>query len=203
MTATAIAMPTTVAREPTAPQRRGYAARMLELRATAPDAPLAAALLAEYMAGRARSRPAEDGEYRSTRPAPGQFRPPHGRFLLAVEGGEPLGCAGVRRVVPGPEWRDDGFGGDRWFELKHLYTRPEARGRGVAQRLIDALADFAAEYGGDRLVLDTHDSLEAAARLYARNGFSPIPRFNGNTNANRWYGRRLDRRAPASEAPAG
>jgi len=40
-------------------------------------------------------------------------------------------------------------------------------------------------------VLDTNDSLEAAAGLYRSSGFESVPAYNDNPNATTWYRKRL------------
>jgi ribosomal protein S18 acetylase RimI-like enzyme len=52
-----------------------------------------------------------------------------------------------------------------------LAVRPEARGQGVAARLIKASRDLAREAGCDRLRLEVRLSNAAARRLYEREGF--------------------------------
>ncbi|GAB3819176.1 hypothetical protein GCM10028820_22750 [Tessaracoccus terricola] len=164
---------------------------MIQIREVRTDSPVAVVLLREYVADRVATRPPAAGGYQAPQPDPALFLPPQGTFVVGAEGDEVLGCAGIRSIVPGPEWVDDGFGGSRWYELKHLFTRPEARGRGVARRLLEHLTIAAREFGGDRLVLDTHSSLDAASGLYARAGLREVPRFNDNSNADRWYGKEL------------
>jgi GNAT superfamily N-acetyltransferase len=55
--------------------------------------------------------------------------------------------------------------------LRLFLLVPEARGRGLGQRLLDACLGFAREAGYRRLRLSTHQSHRAACALYARNGF--------------------------------
>ncbi len=90
---------------------------MLELRAARVDDPLAHALLTEYFAMRVVGF--TDRVYNTVFPDPAKFTPPAGVFLIAELDGEPVGCAGIRMLSP------------ERAELKHLYVRDSARGRGV------------------------------------------------------------------------
>lgn len=83
---------------------------------------------------------------------------PHIHFFLARRSGEALGCAGVA-LYPG-------FG-----EIKRMYVRPEARGQGIADALMDRLAQVARAAGLGILRLETGDRQQAALRFYARCGF--------------------------------
>lgn len=155
---------------------------MITFRAASPADPDAHELILEYFAERAAGFP---GEYRPSLPGPDAFRAPDG-VLLLVEHAERglIGCGAIRRIADGPL-------GAR-FEIKHVYTRPTARGLGAGRLLIDELERRARAWGARELVLDTHHTLEAAASLYARTGFSPIEPYNDNPNATRWYGKPLD-----------
>jgi GNAT superfamily N-acetyltransferase len=55
-----------------------------------------------------------------------------------------------------------------------MYVAPEARGRGIAARLIDEIATMAIVRGSRRLVLDVADGNVTAERSYLRYGFVPI-----------------------------
>lgn len=50
--------------------------------------------------------------------------------------------------------------------LEDLFTAPEARGRGAARALINAVASWAAERGCSNLYWQTHDTNTTARRLY-------------------------------------
>jgi len=85
------------------------------------------------------------------------------RAFIAVEDGRRLGSVFcVQSGEPGVA------------KLRLFLLIPEARGRGLGQRLLDACLGFAREAGYDRLRLWTHESHEAACALYARNGFELI-----------------------------
>jgi len=55
-----------------------------------------------------------------------------------------------------------------------MYVAPEARGRGIAARLIDEIATVGIARGSRRLVLDVADGNVTAERSYLRYGFVPI-----------------------------
>ena len=152
------------------------------LRPSPVDAADAHALLAEYFASREIGFAHRNAVYRTTFPAPALFEPPAGVFLvLDDDEGRSVGCGGIRRVEAGPA-------GPR-YEVKHLYLRPETRGRGWGRLLLDGLESRAVGFGARELVLDTHHSLVAAAGLYASAGFAEIAPYNDNPNASRWYGK--------------
>ena len=72
----------------------------------------------------------------------------------------PVGCVMcVREVVPATA------------RLRLLLVEPDARGRGVGDRLVRAVVDFAREVGYRDLVLWTNDVPSSARRLYQRHGF--------------------------------
>lgn len=168
-----------------------YARSMVAFRQSSPDAADAHELLTEYFAIRAQTFPADQGVYRTVFPDPAAFEPPAGVFLMAdaaiagVAGGavRPVGCGGIRHIADGPH-------GTR-YEVKHLYLRPETRGHGWGRAMLEALEQLARQLGAQELVLDTHHTLEAAGGLYASSGFVTIEPYNDNSNATRWYGKRL------------
>ncbi|WP_243076775.1 GNAT family N-acetyltransferase [Microbacterium sp. SS28] len=155
---------------------------MVELRPLPVDEPVAHELLAEYFAMRAAAFPGQ--AYTTVFPAPTVFEAPSGVFVVVYDDeGIPVGCGGIRRIADGPL-------GVR-YEIKHLYLRPETRGRGWGRLILDDLERRAREWDAAELVLDTHHTLEAAGGLYASAGFREIEPYNDNPNATRWYARRL------------
>lgn len=83
---------------------------------------------------------------------------PHVRFFVAREGGAPVGCGGVALF--------DGFA-----EVKRMYVRQAARGRGVADALLARIEAEARAAGYEILRLETGDAQHAAMRFYERAGF--------------------------------
>jgi GNAT superfamily N-acetyltransferase len=134
----------------------------------------AQALLTEYFAYRAATFPTPSG-YRASPPLPSQFMAPDGVFVVVREFGEAVGCGGIRRLE-----------GTR-FELKHLWLRPLARGRGLGRALLVELERRAKGLGATELVLDTNASLEAAGGLYRSHGYDSVDPYNENPNATDWY----------------
>ncbi|MCI2958933.1 GNAT family N-acetyltransferase [Agromyces atrinae] len=149
------------------------------------DDPVVQELLGAYFAERAAGFPASQGAYSPTYPAPAQFVPPAGVFLVASDDDSPTaGCGGVRRV----QRADDLL---VRFEVKHLWVHPDSRGRGYGRLLLAELERRARSLGGEFVVLDTNESLAAAGGLYRSTGYAEIEPYNANPNATHWYGKRL------------
>jgi ribosomal protein S18 acetylase RimI-like enzyme len=68
--------------------------------------------------------------------------------------------------------------GAPWPELRLLAVSPEARGRGVGERLVEECIRRAREMGADALGLHSSRSMEAAIRMYRRLGFERAPEFD-------------------------
>ncbi|MBQ0986300.1 GNAT family N-acetyltransferase [Streptomyces sp. F63] len=64
-----------------------------------------------------------------------------------------------------------GDGGGRTWELRSVWVGPEARGRGVADRLLAAVERQARRAGATQLKLAVVPGNDAAVELYRRHGF--------------------------------
>lgn len=71
-----------------------------------------------------------------------------------------------------------------WGEVKSMHTAEEARGRGAARALLEALIAWAQAQGMQHLSLETGSGREhlAARRLYASAGFRDCPPFGSYTD---------------------
>ena len=93
---------------------------------------------------------------------PGDYAPPRGVLLVAVEGERHLAMIALRPI-------------DQTIaEMKRLYVRPEARGRGLARRLITRLCEEARRLNYTELRLDTLPMMGEAQALYETYGFVDI-----------------------------
>ncbi len=81
---------------------------------------------------------------------------------IAMRGTEPLGSIFCVRFD------------DTTAKLRLFFLRPEARGSGLGQRLLDQCLTFARGAGYSSMTLWTHESHLAACALYAKNGFSLV-----------------------------
>jgi GNAT superfamily N-acetyltransferase len=104
------------------------------------------------------------------------YCPPGGAFVLVRVGSGLVGCGAVRRLD------------ERTAEVKRMWIDPGHRRRGLAQALIAHLVDLARATGAARLVLDTSADLPQAVGLYTGAGFVPVPAYNDNPHADRWFG---------------
>jgi putative acetyltransferase len=89
-----------------------------------------------------------------------QLLEPHVRLFLARLDGVVVGCGGVAVF-------------DDYAEVKRMYTRPAARGRGVAKALLYIIQDEARRANKSVLRLETGTYQREAIGLYERMGFRP------------------------------
>lgn len=127
---------------------------------------------------------------RTTSAEPEELVPPAGLFLIARLDGRAVGCGALK------------VQGRKLGEIKRMWVAPDARGLGIAQRLLDALERYAAQWGLDTLRLDTNRSLKEAHALYMRNGYREVARYNDNPYAHHWFEKKVIRGAPKRNTKA-
>lgn len=62
-------------------------------------------------------------------------------------------------------------------EIKRMFVEPDQRGHGLAQQVLVALEQWAAEEGMQSCVLETGKNLPEAIRLYEKAGYRQIPNY--------------------------
>ncbi|MFB7588339.1 GNAT family N-acetyltransferase [Streptomyces sp. NPDC056169] len=101
------------------------------------------------------------------------FVPPQGLYLLAYDPEDhPVATGGWRTQNRNDEGYADGDA-----ELKRMYVIPEARGLGLARRILAALESDARTAGRTRMVLETGSAQPEAIGLYTSSGYEPCAKF--------------------------
>jgi len=101
------------------------------------------------------------------------FAPPRGHFVVGYVGGQPVTMGGWRlRTDAGTT-----LPGERPAEIKRMFVREHARGRGLGRRLLAALERAAEAAGVDWLVLETGERQPEAIALYRSAGYHDIGPF--------------------------
>ena len=108
------------------------------------------------------------------------LRPPAGWLVIARIDGQPVGCGAVTRL------------GEDVVEIKRMWTAPDARGQGVARRILVRLEEIATSIGARIVRLDTNSTLSEAQAFYRSAGYREIARYNDNPYAHLWFEKRLD-----------
>jgi putative acetyltransferase len=109
----------------------------------------------------------------SALPAP--YLPPTGGLWVAWTEDEPLGCVAIQEIAPDTA------------EVKRMYVRPEARGRGVGRRLAEHALAFARLRGYRRVRLATLPTMLEAQRLYMSIGFQRIEPYRPIDLGDSWF----------------
>lgn len=100
-----------------------------------------------------------------------EMLPPNGRFALARGAdGRLLGCGTLRRIRPDA------------VEMKRMFVRPEARGKGLGQRLFEMRIEEARKMGCRAVYADTAKGNRPMLSMYERFGFHYIQRYPENAN---------------------
>jgi GNAT superfamily N-acetyltransferase len=71
---------------------------------------------------------------------------------------------------------------DRSVEIKRMYVIPEARGKGVAAKILAELESWAVERGYQRAVLETGKKQAEAITLYRKKGYTLIDNYGQYTD---------------------
>ncbi|MET9551335.1 GNAT family N-acetyltransferase [Streptomyces sp. NPDC006645] len=114
-----------------------------------------------------------DSEGDATVLSPAMFDPPRGLYLLAYDTGDrPIASGGWRSQ----ETNDEGYS-DGDAEIKRMYVTVEARGRGLARRVLALLEEDARAAGRTRMVLETGTMQPEAIALYRSSGYTDCSKF--------------------------
>ena len=97
-----------------------------------------------------------------------KYAAPHGALLMAFAKDEPAGMVAYRRHSAVR------------CEMKRLYVRPSYRGRGIGERLVEAILECAIRAGYKEMVLDTLAPMHAAIGLYTKFGFEVCAPYYDN-----------------------
>jgi GNAT superfamily N-acetyltransferase len=106
-----------------------------------------------------------DGEFANL---PGKYATPKGCVLLVDSGSEIHGCVAMRQVSADI------------CEMKRLYIRPHARGKGLGLKLVERLIEEARGAGYREMRLDVQQKSVAARNLYEALGFLPAEPISFN-----------------------
>lgn len=117
--------------------------------------------------------------------------PPTGLFFVARDGGEVVGCVGVKIVDA------------RITELTRMFVKASARGRGWGSRLLLTAEAVARRTGAQVMRLDTRSDLVEARALYARHGYREVEPVEERLYADHWYEKNLSVRAGVAGDEAG
>ena len=109
----------------------------------------------------------------------GDGKKPFVHFAVARIGDEAVACGSL-------VWRDQGIG-----EIKRMWVAPQARGLGIAKRLLAHLEEVGRKKRLRFIQLDTNRALVEAQTLYRRAGYREIARYSDNPYAHHWFGKDL------------
>ena len=99
---------------------------------------------------------------------PGEYAPPDGRLILALDDTDAIGCIALRKL-------DEGI-----CEMKRLYVKPSGRGKGLGKLLVQTVIDEAVKIGYKKMRLDTVPKMKEAIDLYLKIGFKEIKPYREN-----------------------
>jgi putative acetyltransferase len=85
--------------------------------------------------------------------------------IVAYVNGTPAGCGCFKKHD------------EKTVEIKRMFVKSEYRRRGIAQRILDELENWASELGFSRAILETGIKQPEAIALYKKREYLPIDNF--------------------------
>jgi len=85
--------------------------------------------------------------------------------VVGYEDNKPIACGAIREFTP------------QIMEVKRMYTLPEHRGKGIAQKLLFELEKWAKELSYTKCILETGKKQPEAIQLYKKSGYTIIPNY--------------------------
>jgi DNA-binding MarR family transcriptional regulator len=110
---------------------------------------------------------------------PHEMTPPAGLFLVAYRHGDAVGCGGAKHHRGAPS------------EIKRMWVAENARGLGIARRLLSELERDAVRSGASVASIETSATLTEAMALYRSVGYVEVAPFNDEPFADHWFEKRL------------
>jgi len=153
--------------------------KTISIRPADPESPAAQACLSAYLGLLVRRIPGLPlAHLPFPDPEVASYHPPKGRFLLAFADESALACVALKTLSPGVG------------EVKRLWVAPEARGHGLARRMMAAVEDAARNMGITLLKLDTNEHLPEAIALYHALGWTETAPYTAFP-ATHWFERAI------------
>ena len=98
-----------------------------------------------------------------------QYGPPNGGLLLIKHtDGSYMGCVAIRKID------------ETAAELKRMFIKPEAQGKGLGRLLLNRALDLARLLHYEKVLLDTMPFMESAIQLYKKMGFYEVEPYRYN-----------------------
>jgi len=85
--------------------------------------------------------------------------------VVAYENDKAIACGAIKEFAP------------ELMEVKRMYTLPENRGKGIAQKLLTELERWAKELSYAKCILETGKKQPEAIQLYKKSGYTIIPNY--------------------------
>ena len=85
--------------------------------------------------------------------------------VVAYDDETPVGCGAFKEFEP------------RVAEIKRMFVREDARGQGIAGKILEELETWAKELDFSECILETGFKQPEAIRLYQKSGYQTIPNY--------------------------
>jgi ribosomal protein S18 acetylase RimI-like enzyme len=116
---------------------------------------------------------------------PGEYVPPDGRLLVALDDNQVCGCIALGKLS------------DSICEMRTLFVPPAYRGQGIGRKLAETLLDEAHAAGYSLIRLDTLRFMDSAFGLYRSLGFHEIDAYRALPDHLKPYIRFMERNLTA------